>query len=375
MSASPDTRQGDGWMEWVERRLNLSELFSFLTHFGLLYTPVDTTRPMAEVLGELRRQAMPRVFDVPRALGVVAVLAFLVEVVTGVLLAYYYQPTPDAAFGSTRTIVRDLPFGSLLHQVHAWGAVVLVVAVLARLLRLFWGALYQAPREILWWAAVAMAWLVMQMDFTGRLLVWDTHSYWEVVRGMEVIYALPLVGPLLAFLLGGPQVDAGMLIRFYVLHAMVLPLWFAACVYLTYATLRRVGLSTPSAATPGGATSYRRYLYGLAMALLVVFGILVTLAVLLPFGFTAQADPYTTPGGARPPWYMLASYTVMQALPIPTWIGGLLLLAVAFGILLLPLWLKPADEAAEKRARMAGLGLLAVWVALTVAGLYLERRS
>ena len=375
MSEAPGTGRPEGWVEWLERRLNLTELFSFVTHFGLLYTPVDASRPMAEVTAGLRQQAMPRLFDAPRALGILAVLAFLVEVVTGVLLAYYYQPTPEAAFSSTRTIARDLPFGWLLHQIHAWGAVVLVVTVVARLLRLFWDALYRAPREILWWSAVAMTWLVLQMDFTGRLLVWDTHSYWEVVRGMEVIYALPLVGPLLAFLLGGPQVDAGMLIRFYVLHAMVLPLWFGAFVYLSFATIRRVGLSAPSARTPGGATTYRRYLYGLAMALLLVFGVLVTLSVLVPFRFSAQADPYTTPGGARPPWYMLASYTVLQALPIPTWIGGIALLAVAFAILLLPLWLRPADQAAERRARLAGAGLFVAWVALTVAGSFLERRS
>jgi len=365
------------WVEWLERRLNLSEIFSFVTHFGFVYTPVDPTRPVREVIHEVAERRVPTLAQGPRVLGLLAAILFGLQVVTGVLLAYYYRPTPEAAFESTRTIVRDLPAGWFLHQMHAWGAWLLVAVVVLRLLRLFWDGLYRAPREVLWWSAVAMAWLVLQLDFTGRLLVWDSHSYWSTVRGMEIVFSLPIVGPILAFLLGGRVVNEDVLIRFYILHLLVLPLAYAAFVYLTFATLRRVGLSEMPV-TEGGTTTYRRHLFSMLILTVLLFGILVTLATLLPFGFRNAADPYSTPGAVRPPWYMLAPYALLQRVPLPAWLTGLVLVAVAFAVLLLPLWLKPgarpAGPATARNVRLAGSFAVLLWVALSVTGALLDRK-
>src|SRR5262249_22450431 len=163
-------------------------------HFGLVFTPVDTARPLREVTAEIAREPVPSYARGPRVLGLLAALLFGIEAVTGVLLAYYYRPTPEAAFDSTRTILRDLPLGWLLPQSRAWGAWMLVAIVVMRVLRLFWDGLYRAPRELLWMNAIAMVWVAMQSDFPGRLLTWDSHSYWSTVRGMEVVFALPIVG-------------------------------------------------------------------------------------------------------------------------------------------------------------------------------------
>jgi len=324
-------------------------------------------------VGKVGRHPVPRYAAWPRVLGLLAAIGFGIQVVTGVLLAYYYRPTPEAAFESTRTIVRDLPFGWFLHQIHAWGAYLLIAVVALRLLRLFWDALYRAPRELLWWSAVAMAWIILQSDFTGRLLTWDTRSYWSAVRGMEVVFALPVAGPLLAFLLGGRVVNEDVLIRFYVLHVMVLPLLFAAFIYLTFATIRRVGLSPEPAETTTGTTTYREHLYSMLILNVLLFGVLVTLAVLRPFRFLTVADPYTTPSGVRPPWYMLAPYALMQRAPGPEWIWSGMLLAVAIAVVLIPSWVKGGGFVA-RRARWWGLGLLGLWVALSVLGVFVERR-
>jgi quinol-cytochrome oxidoreductase complex cytochrome b subunit len=313
----------------------------------------------------------------PRVLGLVAVILFGLEVVTGVLLAYYYRPTPEAAFGSTRAIVRDLPLGWFIHQIHAWGAWLLATVVVLRLLRFFWDGLYRAPREVLWWSAVAMAWLVVQSDFTGRLLTWDSHAYWSAVRGMEVVFTLPVVGPVLAFLLGGRAINENVLLRFYVFHMLVLPSAFALFLYLTFATLRRVGLSPepPGTAAGTGVTTFRHHLYSMAILTALLFGVLATLAVLTPFRFGTEADPYSTPAGVSPPWYMLAPYAVIQHGPGPTWLLGLVLLTVAFAVLLLPSWApRIGDGASPRRARIAGVAALVLWTALSIAGAVLERR-
>ncbi len=363
-----------GWVDWLEQRVNLSEIFSFITHFGLVYTPVDTQKPVREVLREVAAEPVPRYAHGARVLGLLAAILFGLQIVTGVLLAYYYRPTPEAAFESTRTIVRDLPGGWFIHQVHAWGSWLLVAVIVLRLLRLFWEGLYRAPREVLWWCAVAMTWVVIQSDFTGRLLTWDSHTYWSTVRGLEVVWAIPIAGPILAFLLGGRTVNADVLIRFYVLHVMVLPAFYAAFLYLTFATLRRVGLSQTGPARDERPIRYREHLYSMTMLTVGLFAILVTLATLLPLRFHGAADPYVTPGGVRPPWYMLAPYVLLQRLPLP-WLSGFVMLAAAFAVLLLPLWLRRDETPGRRlRIRLAGAAVLLVWLVLSVLGALLERR-
>jgi quinol-cytochrome oxidoreductase complex cytochrome b subunit len=359
---------------WLEDRVNLTEIFSFLTHFGLVFTPVNTARPLREVTAEIAREPVPSYARGPRVLGLLAALLFGIEAVTGVLLAYYYRPTPEAAFESTRTIVRDLPFGWLLHQIHVWGAWMLVAIVVLRVLRMFWDGLYRAPRELLWMTAFAMVWVAMQSDFTGRLLTWDTHSYWATVRGMEVVFALPIVGPLLAFLLGGRVVNDDVLIRFYVLHVIVLPLFYAALIYLTFATVRRVGLSPAREAAAGATTTYRDHLYSMIILFMLAFGALVSLAVLLPFRFQSAADPYATPAGVRPPWYMLAPYAVQHLTGAPHWVSGGVLVVIAFATLLLPFLLRGGSGTGPGRARLMGVAALAVWIGLSLAALTLDRR-
>jgi ubiquinol-cytochrome c reductase cytochrome b subunit len=373
--ADPAREPESGWIGWLERRLNLTEIFSFLAHFGFVFTPIDTTRPFREVAREVAAQPVPVYARWPRVLGILAVILFALEAVTGVLLACYYQPTPDAAFVSTRAIVRDLPLGWFLHQMHAWGAYLLIAVLSLRLVRLFWDGLYRAPREVLWLCGVAIAWVAVQADFTGRLLAWDTHSYWSVVRGLEVLGSQPVIGPALTFLVGGRVVNGDVLLRFYVLHVLVLPALFLALLYLTFATLRRVGLAPAPGPGPARVTTLGDHLNATLILAVLVFGALVSLAVLVPFPFLSQADPYATPAGARPPWYLLAPYALLQRMPGPAWLWGLVLTLVTLAVLLLPFWRRGGDApAALRRARLVGGLALAAWLALTVLGALLDRR-
>jgi len=374
MSVSPGSGNRGGLVGWLEERINVTEIFSFLTHFGFVYTPIDTTRPLGEVTAKIGEHRVPAFAAWPRVLGLLAAILIASQVVTGLLLAFYYRPTPDAAFESVRTIVRDVPMGWFIHQMHTWGAKLLIVVVVLRVLRLFWDALYRAPREVLWWCAIGLGWLVLQSEFTGRLLAWDAHGYWTTVRGMEVVFSLPIVGPMLAFLLGGRIVNEEVLIRFYVLHIMVLPLAIAVLIYLTFATLRRVGLSPEDDVGPGPTTTFRDHLFTMIIMSVLLFGVLVTLASLLPFRFETVADPYATPVGVQPPWYMLPAYAIQQWGPGPMWLKGGLLLIVSFGVFFLPLWAPAVNTPRERlRSRMlGGVGFLA-WVALGIAGALLER--
>lgn len=360
------------WLEWLEQRLNLTELFSFLTHFGLVYTPVDTRRPLREVLRDIGSKPMVSYARWPHVLGLLTAILFGIEAVSGMLLAFYYQPTAAAAYGSTRLIVRDVPLGWLVHHVHAWGSYALVAVVFLRVMRLFWDGLYHAPREVLWFAAVALGWLVIQLDFTGTLLPWDVRSYWTAVRGLEVVWSLPLVGPVLSFLIGGRTMSEDVLIRFYVLHIIVLPMAYLGFLWVTFATMRRIGLSQLEGTTPP-TTTFRRHFANMVMITLLLFAVLVTLATLLPFHFHGAADPYATPKGIRPPWYMLAPYALFLT-PIPSWVPGLFVLAVALALSFLPALVRRMGPGLdEKRLRLAGIAIFALWLVLCLVGRLVER--
>ena len=371
----PDGSWRDRVLNWIEQRVQLSELFSFLSHFGLVTVPLDTKRPLSELLDDLDRMPVPQYARGPQALGAITAVLFALEAVTGLLLAFHFRPTPDAAYESTLNIVRDIPMGGLIHQLHTWGAVALIAIVVLRLLRLFWDGLWKAPRELLWAAAVGLVWLSLQFDFTGRLLTWDATGYWATVRGLEVVYSLPLVGPMLSFLLGGRVMGEDVLTRFYVLHAAVLPVAWALLTYLTFATVRRVGLGQSHLGAPSQRiTTFRQHRYDMLLMVLLLFAALVTLSILVPFRFSGAADPYSTPSGARPPWYMYATYAVIQRAPAVPWLAGGIMLAFAFGLLLLPWWApRVTQRLPEARLRIAGLLIFVAWLGLSVLGAFMDR--
>jgi quinol-cytochrome oxidoreductase complex cytochrome b subunit len=304
-------------------------------------------------------------------LGLLTTVLFGVLAVTGVLLACYYQPTPEAAYASTRGIARDVTLGWWVRQVHAWGAWLLLAAVVARLVRFFLEGLYRAPREILWWSMVGMGWIAVQLDFTGRLLPWTQSGYWSVTRGLEAVAGLPIVGPVLTFVGGGAVVNEVVLLRFYVLHTMVLPAMFLACFFLTFATLRRVGLS--AAPHTGGFSTGRDHFFRVALLFVVVVGVLTTLAVAVPLPFLREADPVVTPANVTAPWYLIVPALFHDRLPL-LWlpVSALFVLStlVAF---FLPLLLREGDERRAALLRSAGLALGIAWMLLTAGGLFLER--
>jgi ubiquinol-cytochrome c reductase cytochrome b subunit len=369
--APPQPQRSPGLIEWFERRLQLSELFSFLSHFGFVYTPLDTRLPFRELLRQVGSRPVSSYLRWPRVLGLVTTVLFGVLAVTGVLLACYYQPTPEAAYASTRTVARDVPLGWWVRQVHAWGAWLLLAAVVARLARFFLAGLYRAPREILWWSMVAMAWIVVQLDFTGRLLPYTQAGYWSVTRGLETIGGLPVVGPVLTFIGGGGSVNEVVLLRFHVLHTMVLPGIFMALFFLTFATLRRVGLTSVSHG--GGATTTTRdHFFSVVLLFVLVIGALTTLAVALPLPFVREADPIVTPAGITAPWYLIVPALVRDRLPFLWWPVATVFVLSTLVVFFLP-FLVRGDDRREALVRPLGSGLAALWILFTLAGLYLER--
>jgi quinol-cytochrome oxidoreductase complex cytochrome b subunit len=187
-------------------------------------------------------------------LGITAMASFLITVVTGVLLMLYYKPYPEVAYLSIKDIHFVVPTGRFIRNIHRWAANVMVVAVLLHMARTFYTAAYRPPREFNWLIGMALLVTTLGLSFTGYLLPWDQLAYWAITIGAniassprEVTDALGVTdlfdpgGLQKLLLLGSDQVGEEALIRFYVLHVMVLPLVLVALVAVHFWRIRKDG--------------------------------------------------------------------------------------------------------------------------------------
>ncbi len=379
MSGSGNKPDRRSLIAWLEERFNVTEMFSFLTNFGLFPSEVDTSKPLRDAVRQALERPMPSYARWPRVLGILSVLLFAFLAITGVMLAFYYQPTPAEAHESVTFIARDVSFGWFIHQVHGWAATVFLLILLMRAWRFFFQGLYKPPREALWVVALLTFLVATHSDLTGRLLSWDSGGYWTAVRAVEMLYSLPALGPLFAFTIGGVDVDALVLVRFYFLHVALLPALLLVLFYLHFSGVRRVGLSLLTGEAPTGAGVYRVYLFNLLILAVLILGGLVTLATLVPAPFDDAADPFSTPRGARPPWYLLASHGFLEIFPsfVPRWIRALLLEMILLGSILLPFIDRSEGRKARERLLAIGLGVvvLCLWLLFTWYGYRLEAGS
>jgi len=187
-------------------------------------------------------------------LGVTAMAAFLITLVTGVLLMFYYKPYPDVAYQSIKDIHFVVPTGRFIRNIHRWAANLMVVAVLVHMARTFYTAAYRAPREYNWLIGMGLLVTTLGLSFTGYLLPWDQLAYWAITIGAniassprEVTDALGITGYFdpgglqRLLLLGSDVVGEEALIRFYLLHVMILPLVLTALAAVHFWRIRKDG--------------------------------------------------------------------------------------------------------------------------------------
>ena len=179
-------------------------------------------------------------------LGSAALTAFIVQAVTGVVLAMYYVPDPDKAYESIRYITDDLTLGWLVRGMHRWGASVFIILLFLHMGRVFLYGAYKYPRELNWIIGALILVLGMLEGFFGYLLPWDQTAYWATVVGVNLQATGPFVGPFLQGVLqGGAEIGPDTLARFYSLHMLVLPGALAGLIVLHLWLVVRIGVTSP----------------------------------------------------------------------------------------------------------------------------------
>ena len=147
-------------------------------------------------------------------LGGIAFLCYIVQIVTGIMLARYYVPSPEGAYESVKFIVQEVPLGSLFRSVHHWGANIMMAAVVLHMIRIYFMGAYKRPRELNWVVGATLLLMTMVFGFSGYLLPYDQLSYWATTVGLQMPAAIPVLGEIILNVgVGGTDVGATTLLQ------------------------------------------------------------------------------------------------------------------------------------------------------------------
>lgn len=249
--------------------------------------------------------------------GSIVLFLLSVQLLTGVLLAIFYSPSPDHAYDSIRFIMERVTFGRVLRGLHFFGASFIVIAAVVHMLRVMAFGSYKKPRELNWIVGVVLLLIILGFALTGYLLPWDQKAYWATTVTLNIARSAPLVGNFVSGLLkGGTDLGALTLMRWYAAHVFLLPACLIAFTVAHIYLLRRHGISGPVKPVAGPATPFYPY-HAIrdTIAIAVVFALLLTLAVF----FNAPLDPVADPTDAtyipRPEWYFMSLFELLKHFP------------------------------------------------------------
>ncbi len=211
--------------------------------------PLDWLEERSGLVGGVRYflfRKVPGDTNWMQTLGSATLTAFLVQAITGVILAMYYKPTPGEAYSSIQNITDHVTLGWLVRGMHRWGASVFIILIFFHMARVFLFGAYKYPRELNWIIGVLLLVLGMLEGFTGYLLPWDQTAYWATVVGINLNATAPFVGPFLAqFLQGGLDINPDTLPKFYALHMLLVPGAIFALIGLHLYLVVRLGVTSP----------------------------------------------------------------------------------------------------------------------------------
>ena len=208
---------------------------------------VDERYEISEPLSKILNKPVPR-FATRwwYCLGGITAFLFVIQGITGIMLAFYYKPTPEAAYASIQFIETEVRFGSAVRMIHHWAANFMVIMCIAHMLRVFIMGAFKPPRELNWVSGVILLSVTLAFGFTGYLLPWDQRAFWATTVGSEIAGSIPVIGNLaLVFLRVGWDITALTLSRFYSLHIIVLPLITVAFMGAHFLMVRRQGIKEP----------------------------------------------------------------------------------------------------------------------------------
>ena len=254
-------------------------------------------------------------------LGWLSTFMFVWETITGIFLMIFYTPRPGTAYSDIWNILTNVPLGSLMRDLHRLGAEVMVLVVALHMLRTFITGSYKVPRQFTWLTGMLLLVLTLVLSFSGYLLPWDQLAYWAVTVAVSAAEAAPpaeIVGKNINLLVrGAPTFGPGGLLRWYLLHVLVLPLLLGIFFFVHYYKVVLHGHSLPPGREQIGEDTAKRvpktertyFIPDILTSELMWTALTTLLLVLGALWFysaplESQANPLVTPLHVVAPWYL-----------------------------------------------------------------------
>ncbi|MGD1024813.1 MAG: cytochrome b N-terminal domain-containing protein [Candidatus Sulfotelmatobacter sp.] len=316
--------------------------------------------------------------------GSAALTCFMLQIVTGILLALIYVPSAGEAWSSLQTINHGISLGWFIRALHGWGSNFMVAIVLIHMVQVFLFGAYKFPRELTWMVGVLLLLVTLGMAFTGQVLRFDQDAYWGLGIGASIASRVPVIGPwAVNLMLGGPIIAGATLSRFFALHVFVIPGLLIAFVSVHLLMVLKLGINEWP--MPGRIVRRATYLHeyhelthkegvpfvpnavwkDILFSAFILLSIAACAVYFGPFGPGGQPDPTVIQTSPRPDFFFLWLYALLSFLP-PSAETPILLIGPAIGIIvLLALPLVAGEgEKSWKRRPIAVLAMLLIAVAL-----------
>lgn len=304
------------------------------------------------------------------ALGGTPAYLFVVQILTGILLAFYYTASPRTAYESVRYITHEAAYGWYIRSVHKWAATLMIAAVVLHQMRVYFTGAYRKPREINWMVGMCLLICTLLTGFTGYSLVYEQLSFWGATVGANIAETVPLIGGFLKqMLLAGDIPNERTLSRFFVLHAAALPVTLVLLIAVHIAIVRLQGVTELQFEDEADAKPFNFFpdhLYTELIIGLVLMILLSALATIFPAFMGPPADPLTTPEIIKPEWFF---YVAFRWLKLFT--GTTAVLSMGFVVFVMFAWpfidscLRRYTRFSEASVWIGIVGVLAI-VGLTV---------
>jgi ubiquinol-cytochrome c reductase cytochrome b subunit len=316
--------------------------------------------------------------------GSAAFVVFMLQIVTGIMLALIYVPSAGEAWNSLQTLNHQVALGWFIRALHGWGSDFMVALVLIHMVQVFLFGAYKYPRELTWIVGVFLLLVTLGMAFSGQVLRFDQDAYWGLGIGASIASRVPLMGPsIVNLLLGGPIIAGATLSRFFALHVFVIPGLLIAFVSVHLLMVIKLGINEwPMPGRVVRKATYIKDYHALtkkdgipfvpgAVYKDLFFGGFILLCIAAcaiyygPFGPSGPPDPTIIQTVPRPDFFFLWLYAVLSFLPPSMETPALLIgpVVVILGLLLLP-FIFGEGEKSWRRRPVAVLTILLVAVAL-----------
>ena len=319
---------------WLDDRLKISNLFE---HTAGHIVPANT-------------ESWFYVF------GSGTLLCFILQLLTGICLAFVYVPSADQAWTSLQYLNSEQYLGWFLRAFHYWGSNFMVALMSLHMIQVFLFGAYKYPRELTWLSGIFLLFCTLGMAFTGQVLRFDQDAYWGLGIGASITARVPFMGAqLVQFLLAGPIIGGQTLSRFFTFHVFMIPGLILAFIAMHLRLVLTKGINEyPEVGKPVNKATYNDEYEALLkkegrpfvpdvvgkdviFSALVLLGILACSLIFGPKGPTGPPDPTLIATMPVPDFYFLPVFAGLALLPAYTETVLLLVLPVIAVIILIAL--------------------------------------